>query len=39
LSREQYAVICLDGTDIRSAALMGNFPEFLRQKTIAMLTS
>ena len=39
LSREQYAVICLDGTDIRSAALTGNFPEFLRQKTIAMLTS
>ena len=39
LSREQYAVICLDGTDIRSAALTGNFPEFLRQKTIAILTS
>ena len=37
-SRENYAVVCLTGSDVRRAALRGNFPEFLRQATLHTLT-
>jgi hypothetical protein len=39
LSRENYVIVCLTGSDVRQAALEGNFPEFLRRVTLETLTS
>jgi hypothetical protein len=36
-SRERYVIVCLTGSDVRRAALGGNFPEFLRQATLHTL--
>ena len=38
-SRENYVIVCLEGRDIRRTALAGNFPDFLRQATLAALAS
>jgi hypothetical protein len=37
LSRENYVIVFLTGSDVRRAALAGNFPEFLRQATLHAL--
>lgn len=37
LSRDNYLIVCLTGSDVRRAALEGNFPEFLRQSTLNTL--
>ena len=39
LSREDYVIVCLTGSDVRRAALTGNFPEFLREATLKILTT
>jgi len=36
-SRENYVIVCLTGSDVRRAALGGDFPEFLRQATLHAL--
>jgi hypothetical protein len=37
-SRDDYVIVCLAGADIRQAALVGNFPDFLREATLRALT-
>ena len=37
VSRENYVIVCLTGSDVRIAALDGTFPEFLRQATFQAL--
>lgn len=37
VSRENYVIVCLAGSDVRRAALRGNFSEFLRQATLHAL--
>jgi hypothetical protein len=37
-SRDDYVIVCLTGADIRQAALVGNFPDFLREATLRALT-
>jgi hypothetical protein len=39
LSRENYIIVCLAGSDVRQAALTDSFPEFLRQATLQTLTT
>lgn len=39
LSRGDYMIVCLAGSDIRRAALTGGFPELLRQATLDTATS
>jgi Restriction endonuclease len=39
LSRDKNVIVCLTGSDIRRAALMGNFPEYLRQATLETLST
>jgi hypothetical protein len=38
LSRQDYVIVCLIGSDVRRAALAGEFPEFLRQATLQAVT-
>lgn len=38
LSREKHIIVCLIGSDVRSAALTGNFPEYLRKATLQTLS-
>lgn len=39
LTRGDYVIVCLTGTDVRRAALADGFPEFLRQATLQALTT
>jgi hypothetical protein len=38
-SRDDYVIVCLTGVDIRQAALVGNFPDFLREATLRALNA